>query len=311
MRKILILGINGFVGHYLAKEFTNSGYAVLGSDIAVSGFDSFNGEYYQCDLCNYNNVKTILEISKPTHIVNLAAVSSVGLSWKMPQKTIEVNVCGTLNILEALKELSQTPRVLLVGSSEEYEVSSMPINEKFPLNANNPYGISKLMQDNFSQIYIEHYGMKIYRVRPFNHTGIGQNKSFVLPDLCKQVAEIEKSAKPGNIKVGNLSAKRDFSDVRDIVKAYRLIIESDLSDMVFNVGSGLSYSLQELLEYIISLSNQNISIEVDQERFRPIDTPIICCDNSLIKKTLNWKPVYTIFETLKDMYMFYNKEVMK
>ena len=147
--------------------------------------------------------------------------------------------------------------------------------------------------------------MKIYCVRPFNHTGVGQKDTFVLPSFCKQVAEIEKKGTPGIIKVGNLDAFRDFSDVRDIVRAYRLIIESDDCSKIYNIGSGVAYSLKELLSYIVSLSTQVIKVEIDKSRFRPVDNKIICCDNSLIYKELGWKPTCSIKDTLKNIFNSY------
>ncbi|MCC8195507.1 MAG: GDP-mannose 4,6-dehydratase [Ruminococcus sp.] len=305
MKKLLIFGIGGFVGPYLAREFQKHGYEVYGSDIVATDIDGV--AFRQANLLAADDVKNLVSDIQPDMIINLAAVSSVGASWNIPQTTMSVNVIGALNIMEAARKLDTNPKVMFIGSSEEYEESDKPISEGTPLNANNPYGISKMAQERFAEIYRERYGMKIYCVRPFNHTGIGQKDSFVLPSFCKQVAEIEKSGKPGTIKVGNLAAERDFSDVRDIVRAYRMIIESNDCTKIFNVGSGEAHSLTELLEYIVSLSSQKIDIEVDPERFRPVDTPRICCDNGYIKAELGWKPEYSIFETLKELYRSYLK----
>ena len=237
-------------------------------------------------------------------IINLAAISSVGLSWKIPQKTMEVNVIGALNILEASRKQENKPKVMFIGSSEEYAPSDKPLNEDSPLNANNPYGISKLTQERYAELYRNQYGMKVYCVRPFNHTGIGQKETFVLPSFCKQVAEIEKSGKPGTIKVGNLDAIRDFSDVRDIVKAYKLIIESNDCETIYNVGSGNAYSLRELLDYIISLSSQKIDVVIDLKKYRPIDTPYVCCDNILLKNKFSFSFKYNIFDSLKEIFIY-------
>ncbi len=301
----MIFGIGGFVGRYLAQEFLDNGYCVSGSDICESSTLPDNVEFRKVDLMKADEVEKLVKGFAPNIIVNLAAISSVGASWNIPQTTISVNVIGAINIMEAARKFEVVPKVMLVGSSEEYEVADKPISEATPLNANNPYGISKMAQERFADIYRERYGMKIYCVRPFNHTGIGQQDSFVLPSFCKQVAEIEKSGKSGVIKVGNLTAERDFSCVKDIVRAYRMIVESDDCTKVFNVGSGKAYSLREILDYIISLSSQQIEIEVDQERFRPVDTPRICCDYSLIKAELGWEPEFSIFETVEAMYKYY------
>ena len=305
MAKLLIFGYSGFVGPYLAKEFLKDNYEIVGSDIIEPTFGELKVEFYKSDLLNYVEVNKLIYNVKPDMIINLAAISSVGLSWKIPQKTMEVNVIGALNILEASRQLENKPKVMFIGSSEEYASSDKPLNESSPLNANNPYGISKLTQERYAELYRKQYGMKVYCVRSFNHTGIGQKDTFVLPSFCKQVAEIEKSGKPGVIKVGNLEAIRDFSDVRDIVRAYKLIIENDDYEMIYNVGSGKAYSLRELLNFIISLSSQKIEVVVDSNRYRPIDTPYICCDSSFLKRRLLFNFEYSIYDTLKDLLVHY------
>lgn len=305
MKKVLIFGVGGFVGPYLAQEFLNEDYVVYGSDIVKGDRLQDEVTFYQADLLNANAVSNIILQLKPDMIINLAAVSSVGLSWKIPQQTIEVNIVGTLNILEASKELKPMPKILLIGSSEEYDISDKPINELTILRANNPYGISKVAQERFANIYKVQYGMQIYHVRPFNHTGVGQKDTFVLPSFCKQAAEIEKSGKPGVIKVGNLMARRDFGHVKDLMHAYRLIVESPYCDTVYNVGTGKAHSLREMLNYIISLCSQPIKVEVDPARVRPIDNPVICCDYTKIKNELGWEPQYRVFDALKEMFEYY------
>lgn len=293
------------MGGYLAQEFLEHGYEIYGSDIAENDDLDARVEFHKADLLDAEQVGNLVQAVNPDIIVNLAAISSVGQSWNMPQVTMSVNVIGALNIMEAARKQEKKPRVLFVGSSEEYEVQDADINETVPLNANNPYGISKMTQESFAKLYRERYDMKVYCVRPFNHTGIGQKDSFVLPSFCKQVAEIEKSGKPGTIQVGNLSAIRDFSHVKDIVRAYRMIVESENFDQIYNVGSGKAYSIREMLDYIISLCSQAVTVEVDPARVRPVDTPRICCDNRLIQAELGWKPEYTIKDAIKEMYQFY------
>ena len=305
MKNVIIFGIGGFVGNYLAQEFLDHGYAVCGSDIAENKNLDARVQFYKADLLDAEQVLHLVQMVNPDIIVNLAAISSVGQSWTMPQTTIEVNVVGALNILEAARKQEKKPRVLFVGSSEEYEVQDADIDESVPLNANNPYGISKMTQESFAKLYRESYDMKVYCVRPFNHTGIGQKDSFVLPSFCKQVAEIEKMGRPGTIQVGNLSAIRDFSHVKDIVRAYRMIVESDNCERIYNVGSGEAYSIREMLDYIISLCSQAVMVEVDPARVRPVDTPRICCDNHLIREELGWQPEYSIRDAIKEMYQYY------
>lgn len=302
MKKVLIFGAGGFVGPYLAQEFLNTGYKVVGSDINERGNLQPELEFRKADLLNSKEVYDLVMDVQPSIIVNLAAISSVGLSWKIPQTTIQVNVVGSLNILEAAKDLNPMPKVMFIGSSEEYDISNKPIDESTPLNANNPYGISKVTQERFANMYKAQYGMQIYCVRPFNHTGVGQKDTFVLASFCKQAAEIEKNGKPGVIKVGNLGARRDFGHVKDLMRAYRMIVESDDCNVIYNVGTGKAHSLQKMLDYIVSLSSQPITVEVDKERFRPIDNPYICCNNTKIKHELGWVPEYTVFDALKEMF---------
>ena len=307
MSRVLIFGAGGFVGSYLCKEFLNNGYKVSGTDKGEGSALPPEVDFYRTDLMQADEVKKLISQVKPDIIVNLAAISSVGASWNMPQTTMAINVIGALNIMEAARKSEQKPRILFVGSSEEYVISENPLDENTQLNANNPYGISKVTQEQFAKLYREQYGLKIYCVRPFNHTGIGQRDSFVLPSFCKQVAEIDKSGKDGKIQVGNLKVKRDFSHVKDVVRAYRMIVESDNCNQIYNVGSGNAYSLEDMLTYIIGLSDQNIEIEVDQNRIRPTDQPVICCDRSLIGKELGWKPQYDVYDALKEMFDYYKE----
>ena len=308
MGKVLIFGAGGFVGSYLCKEFLNNGYKVIGTDKGEGTALHPEVDFYKADLMQADEVENLISKVQPDIIVNLAAISSVGVSWNMPQTTVLINVVGALNIMEAARKSEQKPKILFVGSSEEYVISEKALDEHTQLNANNPYGISKITQEQFAKLYREQYGLEIYCVRPFNHTGVGQRDSFVLPSFCKQVAEIEKSGKPGKIKVGNFKVKRDFSHVKDVVRAYRMIVENDKCDQIYNVGSGKAYSLEDMLTYIIGLSNQNIEIEVEQSRIRPTDQPVICCDRSLIKKELGWEPQYDVFDALKEIYeSFLNK----
>lgn len=305
MSRVLIFGAGGFVGSYLCKEFLNNGYKVSGTDKGEGSALPSEVDFYKTDLMQADEVKKLIGQIQPDIIVNLAAISSVGASWNMPQTTMAINVIGALNIMEAARKSEQKPRILFVGSSEEYVISENPLDENTQLNANNPYGISKVTQEQLAKLYREQYGLKIYYVRPFNHTGIGQRDTFVLPSFCQQVAEIDKSGKDGKIQVGNLKVKRDFSHVKDVVRAYRMIVESDNCNQIYNVGSGNAYSLEDMLTYIIGLSDQNIEIEVDQNRIRPTDQPVICCDRSLIGKELGWEPQYNVYDALREMYESY------
>ena len=302
MKKALIFGIGGFVGPYLAKELIDNGYKVYGTD-TVDSTSAFSYEgYYKCNILDKENVRKIIEDVKPTHIINLAAISSVGQSWKIPDVTMQVNVNGTLNIFYGCLASNIKPKILLIGSSEEYIPSDKPINEETEINANNPYGISKVAQEQFAKIYREKYNWDIFCVRAFNHIGVGQRDTFVIPSWCKQVAEIEKCIREPKLIVGNINVSRDFTDVRDIVHAYRLVLESNNSSEIYNVGQGKSLLLSDILNYIISLSSKDIKVEINQDLIRPNDNAIICCDNNKIKKKLNWKPKYDVLDTIKEIY---------
>ncbi len=302
MKKILITGASGFVGKYLIKEFQKENYEIIACDINKSHFFDETVSYYNIDILDKDAVENVIGQSKPDYLVNLAAISSVGMSWLIPKKTMEVNVLGSLNILEAVKKYCPKCKVLLIGSSEEYESKNTPLKEEDMIDANNPYGISKIAQENFAKLYKEKYNIQIVCTRSFNHTGIGQLEQFVIPSFCKQVAEIEKSDKKGKIYVGNLSAYRDISDVRDVVKVYKNLLENETDKLIYNVGSGRAYKIEELLKYIISLSNQEIEIVIDKEKFRPIDIPYVCCDNT---KTAKYFDNTDIKETIKEIYEYY------
>lgn len=301
-KRVLIFGINGFVGAHLARELVLYGYEVCGSDRSNMCLLSEVAAYRVCDLTDAEGVAAVVREFDPDFIVNLAAVSSVGLSWRSPALTMRVNVEGALNVMEAARAQETMPRVLLVGSSEEYAEKGGPLNEDDPTLSNNPYGISKVTQERFATLYSERYGLHVCLTRSFNHTGPGQAPNFVLPSWCRQAAEISRSGRPGKIVVGNLSVSRDFSDVRDVVRAYRLILEGGRAGEVYNVGSGRALPLRELLKTVTSLCNQPIEVEVDSALVRPADTPNICCDYSKLHEDLGWNPERRIENTLREMF---------
>lgn len=307
MKNTLIFGCSGFVGGYLAEELAANGYSVFGTDIADinESIRNYIEDYFVVNILDYEKVLDLIKDCAPEYIINLAAISSVGASWRIPQLTIDVNVNGTLNILEAVRSCGIDSKILLIGSSEEYSVSESRITENYPINANNPYGISKVTQEHFAELYRNEYGMRIISTRTFNHTGVGQLDSFAIPSFVKQVAEIHNSGNPGVISVGNLGVKRDLGDVRDMVSAYRMILESNTQQTVFNVGSGICYSLEDILNYIISRSDQCIEVRVDSKKLRLIDNPIIWCDNTLIRDKVGWKPQYTVFDAIDAMFLNY------
>ena len=294
--KVVIVGASGFVGKYLARELEAAGHSTVKADIP------------EVNLLNAEQVDALIEGAKPDAVVNLAAISSVGASWKSPSDTISVNVNGTLNLLEAIRKHAPQAKTLLIGSAEEYAVpeGQKAIKETDPLEASNPYGISKIAQENFAQLYRKKYGMKIVCTRSFNHTGVGQTTTFALPSFVKQVAEIDKSGKPGKIFVGNLSAYRDFSDVEDVVHVYRMLLENENEFDTYNVGSGVSNKIEDLLKNVIlKLTPVQIEIVVDPEKVRPVETPYLCADNSRVKKYWNGTDIRV---TLKKMFDHFRAE---
>lgn len=301
-KRLLIFGASGFVGPYLGKEFKSHGYAVFGTDLRAA-FGAFDyDDFYLTDILDKQQVESLINEVRPTHIVNLAAISSVSQSWKMPSLTMQINISGTLNILEGCLSIGIKPRILLIGSSEEYIPCPSPIDENTPLNANNPYGISKIAQEQLAKLYRERYEWPIFAVRSFNHIGPGQKPNFVIASWCKQVADIEKGRQEPVIKVGNTAVSRDFSDVRDVVSAYRLVIESEESSEIYNIGSGQAKSLRELLDYICSLSKKRIDVVVDSDLLRVFDNSVICCNNSKVHRKLGWIPKYNLNDTINEMY---------
>lgn len=288
MKKVLIFGSNGFVGPYLSKELSSRGLNVYESDISTTT-NLKRDHYFSCDITNSGAVFDLISQVKPNYIVNLAAISSVSSSWKKPQLTYQINVGGTINLLDSLVKQNNLPcKVLIVGSSEEYKQSNKPLSEDSPLDSNNPYGLSKESQEKIAGLYSSKHGIPIIFTRSFNHTGVGQKETFVIPSFCKQVVDIEKGKAKNELLVGNLDAIRDFSDVRDIVSAYADLLENENSG-VFNVGSGIAYSIKEILEKIISKSTLSINYKMDKSKIRPLDTPYICCSKNKINVNFRYK----------------------
>jgi len=300
--KALIIGVAGFVGRHLAIELINAGWDVSGTRLP-SEVTSLGFPVHELNILNATAIGDLLARTNPDCIFHLAAQSSVSVSWKKPALTVDVNIKGVVNLLESVRELENPPRVLLIGSGEEYGYilpDELPINEDTALRPGNIYAGTKIAQGLLGQIYARAYGLEIIIIRAFNHIGPGQTDTFVVPSFCRQVAEIEAEGSAGIIKVGNLEAKRDFTDVRDIVKAYRLLAERGESGVIYNVGSGRSISIRDILDMIIEQSGA-IKIENDQARMRPSDTPVIEADISRLAECTGWRPEIAIETTLKDV----------
>lgn len=301
--KALIVGSGGFVGGYLIKELSLNGYDVCGVDRRdASSHSSELFSYHAVDVADYRAISTVIKNEHPDYLVNLAALSSVGLSWDKPQATMQVNIIGSVNILEACRNNDVDCRIMLIGSSEEYRSSDAALSEVSPTAGDSPYGISKIAQEQIAHLYAEKYSMDVLITRSFNHTGPGQSPNFVLPSFCKQVAILQKNEMPGTINVGNLDVIRDFSDVRDIVRAYRIILERGRSNEIYNVGSEKGYSLRSLLEIITGFSSQDVSIQVDPARVRLNEVFRIVANCSKIHEELGWYPEIEIEKSLEELY---------
>ena len=301
--KALIIGAAGFVGKHLATHLIDVGWKVAVTKLPSEAM-SMDLPMYELDILDSTAIGKLLGKTKPNFIFHLAAQSSVPISWDKPALTIDVNIKGTVNLLEAVRNLETNPRILLIGSGEEYGYvlpEDVPIKENTPLRPGNVYAATKITQGLLGQIYARAYGLDVVIVRAFNHAGPGQSDIFVLSNFCKQVAMIEAGQVDPIIKVGNLEAKRDFTDVRDVVKAYKLLIEKGKSGIIYNVGTGKAVSIRALLDKILSLSNASIEVELDANRMRPSDTPIIEPDITLITQQTGWKPEISIETTLLDI----------
>lgn len=309
--KILITGVTGFVGSHLAEYCLS-----LDQQVEVIGTcrwrsrreniehleDAIN--LYECDLRDASSVKTLLADIQPERIFHLAAQSYVPSSWNSPGETITTNVIGQLNIFEAMRETNSTASIQIAGSSEEYGLvhpEEAPITEENPLRPLSPYAVSKVAQDMLAYQYFQSYGLRVVRTRAFNHTGPRRGDVFVTSNFAKQIAEIEAGQRPPIIHVGDLNPKRDFTDVRDIVRAYWLSLEHCSLGEVYNVASGKAYRIKEVLKILLDNSGQDIEVVEDPERLRPSDVPLLLGDNSRFCKATGWIPEIPFEQTAKDL----------
>ena len=280
MKKAMIIGAAGFVGGYLIDHLKDDmNWEVYGTKLEIEKIERKDIEIYNLDILEKKEIVKLFERIKPDYIFNLAAQSSVSLSWKNPILTVDINIKGVINILEAVREIKQyNPKIILIGSSEEYgnvKEDEIPVKEENNLRPGNIYAVTKVCQNMIGKIYSSAYEMDIVNIRAFNHIGPKQAPIFVVSDFCKQVAEVEKGLREPIIYTGNLGAKRDFTDVRDIVRAYSALALNGKKGETYNIGSGKAVSIKEILDIILKNSTKNIEIIRDEKRYRPIDIPII------------------------------------
>lgn len=309
-KKVLITGISGFAGSFLAehlllqKKYIISGTYLTEASLANVAHIKKDLDLISINLLDKDKVFELVSTAQPDLIFHLAALSSPSDSFKSPAETITNNVAAQVNLLEAVyKKNLINSRILITSSADIYGVVSekdLPIDENTPFVPANPYAVSKITQDFLALQYFISYKLNIIRVRPFNHIGPRQAPGFVVSDFARRIAQIEKTQEKPILRVGNLTAKRDFTDVRDMVLAYVLALEKGSAGDVYNIGSGKAYSIEEILNIMLSIAKVKITVEEDPELIRPSDTPKLICDHQKFTKATAWEPTIGIKQTLKD-----------
>ena len=313
--KVLITGIAGFVGSHLAELLLKWGEEVFGICLPDESLENIRGikkelHLTNCDITDFDRLSSVVKRTNPDEIYHLAALSSVGKSFSHPVDVIGVNIRGTLYLLETLRNMRKKVRILIVGSSDMYGVvkpKDIPITEEKPLLPVSPYGSSKAASDLLAYQFFKSYGVQAIRARAFNHAGPRQGIGFVVPDFASQIAKIEAGILPPVMKVGNLSSKRDISDVRDIVRGYRLLMKKGKAGKAYNICSGEAYSIKSVLKILVSLSKKKIKVKTDEKKNRPAEIPILMGDNSRTKRVTGWKPKISIAKTLEDTLNFWRR----
>lgn len=307
--KALITGSGGFVGTHLARRLSRR------EDIELYGLTYLPPERYpklaeidislqQAELTDPEAVERIVGAIRPDHIYHLAAQSFVPESFSDPWGTLSNNIRAQLNLLQALVRLDLNTRLLVVSSSEVYGMiapEDLPIDESQPLQPANPYSVSKATQDLLGLQYYLSHDVATIRVRPFNHIGPGQSSRFVAAAFASQIADIEAGEQDPVLHVGNLTARRDFTDVRDVVAAYEKVVASGEPGEVYNIGSGQAHSIQEMLDILLHHSDAPIAVREDPARLRPVDVPLVVCDAGKLRQATGWRPTYTFEQTLSDI----------
>lgn len=316
--RVLITGITGFVGSHLAE------FALARGDVEVFGTVRWRSRMeniehmvdqvhlVECDLRDAAAVRNTLNEVRPDYIFHLAAQSYVPISWKAPEETLTTNIISELHLLEAMRELGLDARIQVAGSSEEYGLvheEEAPITEENPLRPLSPYAVSKVAQDLLAYQYHRSYGLYTVRTRAFNHTGPRRGHVFVTSDWSRQIALIEKGKKEPVIEVGNLEARRDFSDVRDIVRAYWLALEKGESGEVYNIGSGKAITIRELLDLLLSMTEADIKVRQDPQRMRPSDVMLLVTDYSKFNRATGWEPQIPFEKTARDLLDYWRERV--
>ncbi|MCY4537644.1 MAG: GDP-mannose 4,6-dehydratase [Chloroflexi bacterium] len=305
--RILITGAGGFVGHHLANHLGDSQPTATLCGTTLFREESVSPAIEiarQIDLKEARQARDLLGELAPDVIYHLAAQAFVPRSFDDPWETLENNIRSQLNIIQGCLALDLRPRTVIISSAEIYGAVSpaqLPLDEGTEIRPTNPYSVSKVAQDMLAlQFHLSH-GLAIMRARPFNHIGPGQNRRFVAPAFAIQIAKIEANRQAPVIYVGNLEAKRDFTDVRDIVRAYKLIAEKGAPGEAYNIASGRASSVGHILNSLLGMTDIEIEVRVDPARLRPVDIPEIRGDAGKLRRDTGWAPRFTLQETLTDV----------
>ena len=316
-KNVFVTGITGFVGSHIAEKLLSMNANVSGIVRRRSSLENIEPIKHKVklidgDISDSYSVYAAMKEAQPEVIFHLAAQSFVPLSWSAPLETIRTNIDGTLNVLEAIRKVDSVKRIQFAGSSEEYGhvlPEESPVKESQPLRPLSPYGVSKVACDLLCYQYGKSYNLGVIRTRTFNHTGPKRGKEFVTSNFAHQVASIMKGKGQPVIKVGNLDAVRDFTDVRDIVNAYMLAIEKARVNEVYNIGSGTGVKIQDVLNMLIRLSNAKVDVVQDTERIRPSDVQYLLCDSSKFRNETGWQPTIPFEKTMSDLLQYWIERV--
>jgi GDP-4-dehydro-6-deoxy-D-mannose reductase len=311
--RALITGVGGFVGRHLLSHLEGEGDAVsgLGRSRDCTDLPSYV-RVFSADLGDRVAVERVIREVQPDAIYHLAAQSSPAESLSDPWATIGNNLLAQINLFEALLSASLRPRVLVIGSSDEYGQvlgEDVPTHENVPLKPATPYAVSKVGQDVMGYQYFAQHGLPVVRVRPFNHTGPGHDARFVIPSFARQLAEIEAGVRAPVLRVGNLDVARDFTDARDMVRAYRLALVSGVPGDVYNLGRGRSVRLADMLNELIALCQVAVEIRVDPALLRPSDIPRQEADTRKFTSLTGWRPLIPWQTTLRDTLAYWREKV--
>lgn len=306
--RALITGINGFVGGHLADYLLAQGtyelWGLVRSPERIPTALAGRVGFVTADLNDAEATTRALLTVRPALIFHLAGQPFVPESFRDPAGTLSTNTLGALHLFLTLIEYRLQARVLVVGTNEEYGAirpDDLPIDEDTPLRPANPYGVSKAAQSLLAQQYVLSHQLDIVRVRPFTHIGPRQNERFVTAAFARQIARIELGLQPPIVQVGNLSARRDFTDVRDMVRAYVLTAEHGEAGAVYNIGSGQAVMIRELLDVLLAASTTPVEVRLNPELMRPIDIPLVVCNNRRVRERTGWAPRIPLQQTLHDI----------